>query len=520
MNTLRNVRIGYRLAIGFSIVLCLSLSITALSIWRLGVIDSATRQLMETPLMKERLISDLSSNVSAGIRRTIAIVKSSDPSLATYFLADAQELQKKGSGIVKKLEELLSSTEERAMFERLIKARSDFNTNRDLIMKQKASGDSDATEKLSNEKFNPSVAAYQSALRDILTFQRKEMDTIGASVADISGQSRTLLVSISGLMLLLCSTIAWLITTSITAPLRSALNIVNTVAKGDLTTRLVIAGNDELGQLLTSLQEMNDNLRRMVIGVRTSSHTIAHGAGEIALGNQDLSSRTERQAASLEETASSMEELTSTVKQNAESATYANQLTVTASAIAVEGGEIVSKVVDTMELINTSSRRIVEIISVVDGIAFQTNILALNAAVEAARAGEQGRGFAVVASEVRSLAHRSAAAAKEIKALIDESVQKVDTGSVLVAQAGSTMGEIVKSVKRVTDIMGEIMAANHEQSMGITQINGAVNEMDHVTQQNAALVEEAAAATEALKIEANHLSEAVSAFKVEDTLAC
>ncbi|EJL86988.1 methyl-accepting chemotaxis protein [Herbaspirillum sp. CF444] len=301
----------------------------------------------------------------------------------------------------------------------------------------------------------------------------------------------------------------------ISQPLGEAVKVARQVADGDLTADIRQNSNDETGQLLGALKLMNDNLLRIVSNVRTGTDTISTASSEIATGNMDLSSRTEQQAGSLEETASAMEELTSTVKQNADNARQANQLAVSASAVAIQGGNVVGQVVDTMGSINESSRKIVDIISVIDGIAFQTNILALNAAVEAARAGEQGRGFAVVASEVRSLAQRSSAAAKEIKTLIDDSVAKVDVGSKLVEQAGSTMDEVVSSVKRVTDIVGEITAASQEQSVGLDEINRAITQMDEVTQQNAALVEEAAAAAQSLQEQASNLSQTVSVFKLD-----
>jgi methyl-accepting chemotaxis protein len=273
---------------------------------------------------------------------------------------------------------------------------------------------------------------------------------------------------------------------------------------------------DEIGQLLQGLHDMSQNLLKTVREVRSGADTIATASSEIATGNLDLSSRTEQQAGSLEETASAIEQLTSTVKQNADNAREANQLALTASNVAVEGGAVVGQVVDTMGAINESSRRIVDIISVIDGIAFQTNILALNAAVEAARAGEQGRGFAVVASEVRSLAQRSASAAKEIKSLIDDSVDKVGSGTRLVEQAGKTMTEVVSSVKRVSDIVAEISAATQEQSTGIGEVNHAITQMDQVTQQNAALVEEAAAAAGSLQDQAAKLAQVVSVFKLDN----
>jgi methyl-accepting chemotaxis protein len=306
----------------------------------------------------------------------------------------------------------------------------------------------------------------------------------------------------------------WVLILSIVRPLERAVEFVARVASGDLSSRLEVAGEDEFTRLLADLSRMADRLQRTVGEVRRGSEAVMTASKEIAAGNSDLSSRTEKQASSLEETAASMEELISTVKQNAEHAQQASQLAITASQVAGKGGAVVSQVVDTMDSINASSRKIVDIISVIDGIAFQTNILALNAAVEAARAGEQGRGFAVVAAEVRALAQRSGAAAKEIKALIDESVTTVGQGGALVGQAGATMNEIVASVKRVTDIIGEISAATHEQTAGIEQVNQAISQIETVTQQNAALVEEASAAAQSMENQASELGRSVSAFRL------
>ena len=307
----------------------------------------------------------------------------------------------------------------------------------------------------------------------------------------------------------------WLVR-AITRPLNAAVKVAQGVAAGDLTQVIEVSSQDETGKLTLALRDMNDSLARLVGQVRSGTEAIATASREIATGNQDLSSRTEQQASSLEETASAMEQLNSTVAQNADNARQANQLAITASEVATRGGQVVAEVVDTMHSIHGSASKIVDIISVIDGIAFQTNILALNAAVEAARAGEQGRGFAVVATEVRSLAQRSAGAAKEIKTLIQDSVAKVENGSRLVDHAGSTMQEVVRSIQRVADIMGEITAASQEQSSGIAQVNQAITQMDQVTQQNAALVEQAAAAAQALQEQASQLATLVTVFRLED----
>ena len=313
--------------------------------------------------------------------------------------------------------------------------------------------------------------------------------------------------------------LAWRITASITRPLQEAVSIARKVAAGDLSAQPKVSGSDEVGELLVALKGMNDFLRTIVGQVRNGTDAISGASQEIAQGNADLSARTEAQAGSLEETASSMEELTSTVKQNAHSANEANRLVLSSAQVATRGGQAVREVVQTMEDIKGSSRQIVDIIDVINAIAFQTNILALNAAVEAARAGEQGRGFAVVASEVRNLAQRSAGAAKEIKTLIGDSAQQVNRGTQLVEQAGSTMSEVVASVGRVTDIMAEITSASQEQRVGIDQVNQAIAQMDQVTQQNAALVEEAAAAAQSLQDQAAGLARAAAGFKLNESAA-
>ena len=332
-----------------------------------------------------------------------------------------------------------------------------------------------------------------------------------------SGQ-RFLLALTAG-ALVLGAWFAYVIGASITGPIHKAVRVAQTVAAGDLSSKIDVRSKDETGMLLQALKDMNASLVNIVGQVRSGTDTIATASGQIASGNLDLSARTEQQASSLQQTASSMEELTATVKQNGSNSRQAHTLALSASEVAVKGGSVVDEVVDTMSEISASAHKIVDIIAVIDGIAFQTNILALNAAVEAARAGEQGRGFAVVATEVRNLAQRSASAAQEIKALIGDSVNKVESGARLVAQAGSTMREIVVNVRRVTDIIGEITAASAEQTNGIEQINRAIAQMDQVTQQNAALVEEAAAASAALQDQSGALARVVSVFQLSGNMS-
>jgi methyl-accepting chemotaxis protein len=365
----------------------------------------------------------------------------------------------------------------------------------------------------------PILADYKKAIMGQIELQQELAAQDAAAAATLYANTRKLMVALGVLALAGAAALAWWITGTITRPMRRALEVADAVAAGDLSTRVEVTSKCEVGQLLASLKAMNENLVNTVATVRAGTEAIGTASAEVAAGNQDLSSRTEQQASSLEETASSMEELTSTVKQNADNARQANTLAEAASGVAARGGEVIKDVVTTMEQINEASGKITDIISVIDGIAFQTNILALNAAVEAARAGEQGRGFAVVAGEVRNLAQRSAAAAKEIKSLIADSSDKVGTGSRLVKEAGSTMTDIVHSVRSVTDILNEITSASQEQSAGIEQINEAITQMDTVTQQNAALVEEAAAASQSMQDQAARLSAAVAVFKLDHAAA-
>jgi methyl-accepting chemotaxis protein len=353
------------------------------------------------------------------------------------------------------------------------------------------------------------------ALDELTHITRDETKTAGEAINKLVTMGKRVIIVAAAACIVLGALFARLTSTSITRPLNEAVKIAQTVASGDLRTKIDMKSRDETGTLLLALKNMNENLVKIVGEVRISTEAIGIASGQIASGNMDLSARTEAQASSLEETASSMEELTSTVRQNADNARRANGLALTASEVAIKGGAVVSQVVETMGSINGSAKKIVDIIGVIDSIAFQTNILALNAAVEAARAGEQGRGFAVVAAEVRSLAQRSALAAKEIKALIADSVEKVDAGSKLVDQAGVTMQEVVNSVQRVTSIMGEIMSASEEQSTGIEQINQAIGQVDDITQQNAALVEQAAAAAKSMQDQSKNLAHLVSVFKLK-----
>ena len=378
----------------------------------------------------------------------------------------------------------------------------------------KKAGDQAAVTQELNASFLPAIAKYGSSLDEIAELQRKEAGGLHDEFFQLrQADSWFAKTMVAGLIVLLAIGTRLLIG-QIRQPLREAIQVAQTIASGDLSATVVVDRKDEFGEMMAAIAHMQGRLVHLVGDVRAGTDGMAHVSAEIEAGNHDLSQRTEQSAASLEETSSSMQELTSNVKQSADSARQANQLASSAAQVAQRGGLVVSQVVATMQDINASSRKISDIISVIDGIAFQTNILALNAAVEAARAGEQGRGFAVVASEVRSLAGRSADAAKEIKQLINTSVEKVEAGSALVGQAGATMDEIVGSVQRVTDIMGGISAATAEQSDGIAQINSAVAHLDQMTQQNAALVEESAAAASSMKEQARQLAELVANFKL------
>ncbi|MDF3838312.1 methyl-accepting chemotaxis protein [Cupriavidus basilensis] len=511
---MKNLGIGVRLGIGFGVVLLLSTLMTVFGILSLQAVAGHTHDMMQQPLAKERLVSDWYRLMHTSVRRTTAVAKSADPSLGAFFAAETQGSVVAIAALRDKIQPMLVSAEEKAAFQKIQSVRGPYNESRDRITKLKAAGQTDEAGSVLEKEFVPAGNAYLAEVQKLLDIQRASIDETAGNINAIYETARTRLIVFGVLVLAIGAAFSLWLTTGITRPLHRAVGFARTVASGDLTSRIEADSKDETGQLLQALADMNANILRIVSQVRTGTESIAAGTSQIAAGNTDLSQRTEEQASSLEETASSMEELTSIVRQNADNARQASSLAVNASHIAVKGGEVVGQVVDTMDEINGASRKVVDIISVIEGIAFQTNILALNAAVEAARAGEQGRGFAVVAGEVRSLAQRSATAAKEIKSLIGDSADRVEKGSQLVAQAGQTMEEIVGAVKRVTDIMGEISAASNEQSAGIEQVNQAVNQMDTVTQQNAALVEQAAAAAGSLEEQAQRLKQAVSTFRL------
>jgi methyl-accepting chemotaxis protein len=509
-----DIKIGARLAVGFALVLLLSAASTSYSLLSARTATEATRRMTELPLVKERLVSDWLLNTNTAAARTALIARSTDETLATTFAKVINDSVTSTSALIPQIEPLMNSDEEKAMLKAIVAARAKYQSAKVEVTNARKAGEAEASIRLFNDVFTPAAEAYVAQLKALQAMQRKAIDDTAASLEAASARAFKLLLLLGVLVVLIGAGFAFLISRSITRPLRDAVAVAETVANGDLTTSFDAAPRDEIGDLMRALKGMNESLFKIVLEVQTGTQAIATASDEIATGNLDLSARTEQQAGSLEETAATMEELTATVRQNADNAYQANQLALAASGVAAKGGDIVGKVVDTMGAIDASSRKIVDIIGVIDGIAFQTNILALNAAVEAARAGEQGRGFAVVASEVRNLAQRSASAAKEIKGLIGDSVGQVNIGTKLVQEAGSTMRDVVDSVARVNDIMSEITSASQEQRTGIDQVNEAITQMDHVTQQNAALVEEAAAAAASLKEQADALARVAAGFKL------
>jgi methyl-accepting chemotaxis protein len=516
------MKVGMRLGLGFALVLVLLVVVTAVGILRMAQIQDRLDHVVDVNNVVTRLVVDMRNNVSERVTslRTLTLMTNADdmePELnkfkeqtAKYDAIESKLSAKFAAESTQQEKTLLAAVKDAAGV-----AMPAINKASELYLANKAE---DATRVMIKE-IRPAQKKWMESLDQLATLEDKLNMQARTDAESAFGNARNFMLIMLALAVAMGVVAAWVITRSLLKQLGGepgyTSRIAGSIAHGDLSIRIETQDNDR-GSLLVEMKQMRDSLVGIVSQVRRGTETIGTASREIAAGNLDLSSRTELQASSLEKTASAMEELTSTVRQNAENAREANQLAASASDVARKGGEVVSQVVGTMGEINSSANKIADIIGVIDGIAFQTNILALNAAVEAARAGEQGRGFAVVASEVRNLAQRSAAAAKEIKTLIGDSVEKVERGSKLVGQAGVTMDEVVSSVKRVTDIMSDIAAASAEQSAGIEQVNLSIIEMDSMTQQNASLVEEAAAAAQSLQDQAGELARVVSIFKLDE----
>ena len=514
---MKNLKIGVRLGGGFAAVLLLLLSLTVVGIVQMQSASKETDALVNVKVRNERLIGEWTKVIEVNAARTAAAWKVSDPAHQKQFETEMAASSARATEIQNDIGKSELNAQEQALYQEVLSTRKAYTEVRKEVFKAKNAGDLELGKRLYEGDMAVKRDIYLASLKKLELLEAGLLDETAAQIRSRYENGRLLLISLGVAAILLGIACAYWITRSITRPITRAVEVAEAVSAGDLTSHIVVDSRDETGQLMHALKNMNDKLVSIVGQVRAGTESIGTASSQIAAGNLDLSSRTEEQASSLEETASSMEELTSTVKLNADNARSANQLAIDASQIASKGGVVVSEVVSTMGSINDSSRKIVDIISVIDAIAFQTNILALNAAVEAARAGEQGRGFAVVASEVRNLAQRSAAAAKEIKGLIDDSVEKVEAGSQLVDKAGRTMDEIVQSISHVTQIMNQITDASEEQRAGIEQVNQAVGQMDQVTQQNAALVEEAAAAAESMQEQAARLADVVGLFKLDAT---
>jgi methyl-accepting chemotaxis protein len=515
-----NVNIGTRLAAGFFLVLVLLAVIAGLGISGMAATQERLHDIINVNNVEMQLAIKLRVSIldrMIALRNLALLTEQADMLSETERIAKAaaaySEAEKKLSRMFET--EARTTEAERAFLPKLKALETAILPLMDkAAMLGLENKQEEATVVLIKE-IRPLQFAWVGTISELIALQEKQNAEEAAAAGQLYDRAHNAMLLLTALAIIAGAAIAWFVTRSITGPLNRAVAIAETVAAGDLSSKIKVESTDETGRLLGALQTMNTSLRDIVGQVRQGTNTIATASKEIASGNLDLSSRTEQQASSLEETASSMEELMSTVRHNADNARQANQLAISVASIASKGGQMVAQVVDTMSSIDASAKKIVDIIGVIDGIAFQTNILALNAAVEAARAGEQGRGFAVVAAEVRNLAQRSASAAKEIKSLIDDSVDKVDLGNRLVNEAGATMKEVVDSVRRVTDVFGEISAASREQEVGIAQINQAIAEMDTVTQQNAGLMEEAAAAASSLQEQTGGLAQLVSVFKLD-----
>jgi len=511
---LRDFKIGARLRLGFGAILLILVAMVLMTNYLNYSNKSKLTKGLELSTSKNLLAGTMkSAMLETGIAmRNIGL--QSDVSLMQKEEQKVKDQRARYEKAVADLKALgLNDAEKKALSE-IAALDADVDKAFKEAIGQVLAFNSEGAAKVISGRIDPLNQQTLGLINKLVEMQQANAAEVMAGSVTADRGLMVLLFVIGGVAVAIGVVCAAVTTRSITVPLAGAVAVAQKVAAGELTSHVHVEGRDETSELLQALKDMNESLAKTVGDVRTGTELISTASQEIASGNADLSARTEAQASSLEETASSMEELTSTVKQNADNARQANQLAVTASSVAEKGGMVVSQVVDTMGSIKASSSKIVDIIGVIDGIAFQTNILALNAAVEAARAGEQGRGFAVVASEVRNLAQRSAGAAKEIKELISDSVEKVDAGSKLVDEAGQTMDLVVTSIRQVADIMGEITAATQEQSNGIEEVNQAITQMDEMTQQNAALVEEAAAAAESMEEQAQMLAQAVSIFKL------
>ncbi|MBC7857298.1 MAG: MCP four helix bundle domain-containing protein, partial [Burkholderiaceae bacterium] len=519
---LETMKVSTRLGVGFGLVLLMMAILIGLALVRFASVGEINNKIIEKDWVKADAANTINLATRANARGTMELLIMTDKAHVAQIYERIEANKKTIDAAVETLVTLIYTPEGKDLLAKTKEARAKYAASFTKVVKLIEEGRRDEAISLMNAETLPALDALQVHIAGLTELQKTIVVADSAQVRQDIDSARVLMTMLGGAALFIGIGAAFLITRTLLKQLGGepgyAAGIAGSIAAGDLSVPIEIGKNDRTS-LLVAMKAMRDSLANIVGQVRVGTDTIATASSQIASGNLDLSSRTEQQASSLEETASSMEELTSTVKQNADNARQANQLAVSASDVALKGGAVVEQVVETMGSINDSAKKIVDIIGVIDGIAFQTNILALNAAVEAARAGEQGRGFAVVATEVRNLAQRSAAAAKEIKTLIGDSVGKVEVGSRLVDQAGSTMREIVDSVRRVTDIMGEITCASQEQTAGIEQINEAITQMDDVTQQNAALVEEAAAAANALQDQADNLARVVSVFTLDGVRA-